>query len=72
MADAAALLDQQLKNLNRQLLTGGGQVSPTQAETTARAAYAAFDAERKTAKIAAADAELAALKAAAKGLPKSR
>ncbi|MDB5432522.1 MAG: putative cytoplasmic protein [Caulobacter sp.] len=72
MADAAALLDQQLKNLNRQRLTGGGQVSHTQAETTARAAYAAFDAERKAAKIAAADAELVALKAAAKGLPKSR
>ncbi|MGH6978365.1 MAG: RhuM family protein, partial [Brevundimonas sp.] len=47
MAEATALLDAQLKNLGRVVLTGGGRVAKDQADRHARLAYKIYDDARK-------------------------
>lgn len=72
MEQAGQLLDQSLKNLNRQILRGGGRVRHSQAEESAKLAYRRFDEARRKAKKKQTDAELSALKRADKALPKTR
>lgn len=72
MDQASALLDQSLRNLNRQVLQHGGQISHDRAEASAKSAYRRFDEARRMAKQREADAELSALKRADKALPKTR
>jgi hypothetical protein len=72
MAQAADLLDRQLKGLGRLVLTHGGKVSHPDAARQARSQYLTFDHQRKADRVAKADAELSALKAADKALPKTR
>lgn len=72
MGDAARLLDRQLHQLSRLVLTNGGQVRHDRAEAAAAREYAKFDAKRKDARIAQANAELRALKQTDKTLPKVR
>lgn len=72
MTDAARLLDRQLHQLNRLVLTHGGNVPHHRAEAAAKREYGKFDAKRKAARIAQADDELRALKQADKALPKVR
>jgi hypothetical protein len=70
MAQAEQLLNQQLKSLNRKVLTHGGVVKTEKAKTHAHAQYQLFAERRKLARQAEADAALAELKATAKRLPK--
>jgi hypothetical protein len=72
MAEAEALLDSQLRNLNRAVLRGGGSVSHDSAEAHAKAQYEKFDEQRRRERAATAAEELAALKAAGRALPKVR
>jgi hypothetical protein len=72
MRDAAILLDRQIHQLNRLVLTNGGQVPHHRAEATAKREYKKFDAERKAARVAQANAELRALKETDKAIPKAR
>ncbi|MET4487668.1 RhuM family protein [Bradyrhizobium sp. LA7.1] len=72
MAEIEALLDNQLKSLNRNLLRGGGSVKTEQAKAYALAQYKAFNEKRKALRFAEADAALKALKAEEKSLPKIR
>jgi hypothetical protein len=72
MADATRLLDQQLRQLSRAVLKGGGSISTDDAQAHAKAQYKIFDARRRLARQQQTDAELAALKAEAKKLPKPR
>jgi len=71
MADAGALLDQNLRTLNRALLRGGGKVTGAVAARAAEAQYASFDKARKRIRHSEADARIAALKKAGKQLPKT-
>lgn len=70
MAQAAALLENQLQSLNRQVLRGGGSVKTADARTHAQEQYKLFSEKRKAIRHAEADAALAALKAQEKQLPK--
>jgi hypothetical protein len=72
MAESARLLEKQLQQLNRLVLTHGGNVPHYRAEATAKREYKKFDVKRKEARVARANAELSALKAADKTLPKVR
>ena len=72
MEDAKRLLDQQLRQLARPVLRDGGSVSAEEAKAHVKRQYKLFDEQRRLARKAAADAELAALKAEAKKLPKAR
>ncbi len=72
MVEAGDLLNNQLRGLNRVVLTHGGKVSHPDAERRAKSQYLIFDKQRKADRVAKADAELAALKAADKALPKTR
>ena len=72
MSEAARLLDSQLHQLNRLVLTHGGQVRHDRAESAAKREYQKFDARRKAARLKQANAELKALKQADKALPKVR
>ncbi|CAN5512134.1 RhuM family protein [soil metagenome] len=72
MVDAAKLLDRQLHQLGRLVLTHGGQIPHHRAEARAKAEYKKFDARRKASRIADAAAELSSLNAAGKALPKTR
>lgn len=72
MAQAAHLLDQQLRHLNRLVLKSGGNVPHHRAEAAAKREYQKFDSARKAARIAQADVELSALRRADKELPKPR
>lgn len=72
MAEIEALLDNQLKSLNRNLLRGGGTVKTEQAKAHALEQYKAFNEKRKALRFAEADAALKALKAEEKSLPKTR
>ena len=71
MAEIEALLDHQLRSLSRQVLRGGGSVKTTQARAHALEQYKSFNEKRKAIRHAEADANLAALKAQEKLLPKS-
>ena len=72
MADAERLLDQQLRQLNRAVLGGGGSVSTEDAKSHVKAEYRTFDEQRRLARKQRADAELAALSAEVRKLPKTR
>lgn len=72
MADAERLLDQQLRQLSRSVLTRGGSVSTEDAQAYVKAQYKLFDARRRLERKQEADAELAALRSEAKKLPKGR
>jgi hypothetical protein len=71
MADAERLLDNQLRQLSRPVLRGGGSVSTKDAQAHVKAQYKLFDAQRRLERKARADAELAALRADTKKLPKT-
>ncbi|HEX3486709.1 MAG TPA: RhuM family protein, partial [Micropepsaceae bacterium] len=72
MTEASALLDQQLRNLNRSVLRHGGTVKHSTAERVAKAAYTKFDKARRELRRIEAEHELAQLKATGKELPKSK
>lgn len=72
MDQAAQLLDKQLHNLGRQVLTHGGQIDHRAAEDRAMREDAKFHERRKLARKALADEEYAALKATDRALPKVR
>lgn len=72
MAQATALLEQNLRSLNRQVLRHGGTVKHATAERVVKQHYVKFDKQRREARRLAAEQELAALKAAAEVLPKPR
>jgi hypothetical protein len=70
MSEVEALLEGQLKALNRQVLRGGGSVKSVQAKAHALEQYRVFNEKRKAVRFAEADAALAALKAADKKIAK--
>lgn len=72
MAEADALLDVQLANLNRAVLRGGGKVKTDTAIAHAKAEYAKFDARRRALRVEERQKEIAALMANEKELPKPR
>ena len=70
MQDAADLLDNQLKNLGRSVLTSGGTINAKQAKLKADLEYGKFDEQRKNAQFAEADANIAVLAKEIRKLPK--
>jgi hypothetical protein len=72
MNDARHLLDNQLRNLNRQVLTHGGRIKMTAAKKYAEQQYEKFSAARKLERQKEADQLITELKAADKTLPKTR
>lgn len=72
MADARRLLDDQLKNLGRSVLRDGGRISAEAARNKACAEYELFDEQRRLQRKEEADAQIAALKAEGKKLPRTR
>lgn len=70
MEEARERLDASLRTVGRVVLAHGGQVAAHRAKVVAGRAYEAFDERRRLARIADTEDELAALKAAAKVLPK--
>ena len=69
MREAIGLLDMQLRNLNRSVLSHGGRVSHADAETHAKKEYRNFDAQRRAARVENFAKEIAALKAAGEEMP---
>ncbi|MBA4808844.1 RhuM family protein [Brevundimonas sp.] len=72
MAEAASLLDKQLKGLGRVVLSSGGGVSKDDADRHARTAYKAYDAERKAKEKARAEQDYAELRKSADIPPASK
>jgi hypothetical protein len=72
MTEATSLLESQLRQLHRMVLTHGGQVSHDRAEARAKAEYHKFDERRKSAKAAGIARDLAELKSVDRDLPKVR
>lgn len=72
MQDAQHLLDQQLRQLGRVVLSGGGSVSAADARRKAEYQYGEFDRQRKLERQKEADERIAALAKEAKKLPKPR
>ncbi len=72
IADAKRLLDEQLRNLGRVVLNGGGRISHDTAKRKAHAEYEKFDAARRQLRKDQADTQIAALKAEGKKLPRTR
>lgn len=72
IADAKRLLDEQLRNLGRVVLSGGGRISHDTAKRKAHAEYEKFDAARRQLRKEQADAQITALKAEGKRLPRTR
>lgn len=70
MHDVERLLDQQLRSLNRNVLSHGGQIAMSDARTLAEREYEKFSAARTKARHQAADEAIAALLEAGKALPK--
>ena len=70
MRDAQNLLDQQLKNLGRTVLRGGGSIGNVEAKRVAEAEYEKFDGIRKLKRYREADDKIADLAREAKALPK--
>lgn len=70
MDDARRLLDDQLKNLGRAVLTSGGSIKTTDARRIAECEYEKFDKRRKLERHRQADENIAALAKEAKALPK--
>lgn len=71
MQDAQNLLDQQLRQLGRTVLRGGGSVKASDAKRVAEAQYEKFDRQRKLERHREADERIAALAKEAKKLPKT-
>ncbi len=71
MSEAETLLDKQLKNLSRAVLTHGGGVGAKVAQDHAKAEYRKFDEQRRALRVEQKQKELAALKAANLALPKA-
>jgi hypothetical protein len=72
MADAKALLDQQLRSLNRAVLVGGGHVKMTDAKKRAENQYEIYNANRKAERRKDADRVICELKQVDKTLPKPK
>lgn len=72
MADARQLLDDQLRNLGRVVLNDGGRISHDAAKRKAHAEYEKFDLARRLKRKEEADAQIAALKAEGKKLPRTK
>lgn len=70
MAEIEALLDNQLRSLNRNLLRGGGSIKTEQAKAHALEQYELFNDNRRAIRFAESDAALKALRAEEKSLPK--
>lgn len=71
MADARRLLDKQLHDLGRSVLTDGGRISHDAAKNRAHMEYDLFDDQRKAKRKAEADAAIAELKKAGDELPRT-
>jgi hypothetical protein len=71
MSEAERLLDDQLKQLGRPVLRHGGSVSTQAAREHVKTQFKTFDQRRRLECKASADAALAELKKADRGLPKS-
>lgn len=72
MADATRLLERQLSQLGRAVLTSGGSIGMDTAKAHAEKQYEIFDAKRKAERHAEADRAMRALREADKSLPKAR
>ncbi len=72
MADAQALLDQQLHQLGRAVLKGGGSIKASDAKKKAEKQYEIFDKTRKIEHQRDADERIADIANEAKSLPKNR
>ncbi|WP_285019596.1 RhuM family protein [Novosphingobium sp. fls2-241-R2A-195] len=72
MNDAQKLLDQNLKNLGRVVLTSGGHVSKSDADRHAEQQYKIYDEKRKAERRLEADRAIATLREQDKALPKTR
>ena len=72
MDEAIGLLDRQLKELGRTILTDGGRVKRKIADKHAEAEYKKFARRRKELRHKEADQTLSELAAEAKKLPRSR
>lgn len=70
MTEAAALLDKQLRNLSRPVLTHGGNVSHEMADAHAKSEYRKFDDARRVERAERTRRELAELKATGKKIEK--
>lgn len=69
MTDVRNLLDQQLRSLNRAVLSHGGRIKAAEAKSRAEQQYEIFSAARKLARHQEADNALEALRKADKDLP---
>ncbi|MGK9165953.1 virulence RhuM family protein [Inquilinus limosus] len=72
MKDAQDLLDRQLRQLGRVVLSSGGTVSASDAKRKAEEQYEKLDRKRKLERQREADEHIAALAREAKNLPKPR
>jgi hypothetical protein len=72
MSEAEALLDSQLKQLNRVVLRRPGNISHKKAETLAKAEYASFDKRRRALRAEQTQREVAALKQIDRKLPTAK
>jgi hypothetical protein len=72
MSEAEALLDAQLRNLNRVVLRHGGKVSADDAAKRAKKQYAIFDGKRREARKLATEKLLSEVKATESALPKPK
>lgn len=70
MTEAASLLNDQLKGLGRVVLSTGGSVSKDDADRHAKAAYKAYDAERKSLEKTRVEQEYAQLRKSSEALAK--
>lgn len=72
MVQATEILDRNLRQLGRLVLGGGGPISKDSADHHAKTQYRLFSEQRRAEAKQRADEDYAALKDAAKGLPKPR
>lgn len=72
MVQATEILDRNLRQLGRLVLGGGGPISKDSADQHAKTQYRLFSEQRRVEAKQRADEDYAALKDAAKGLPKPR
>lgn len=72
MSDATRLLDRQLRDLGRAVLTGGGSIRIEAAKRHAEGQYEIFSARRRADRHAEADRAISELREADKSLPKTR
>lgn len=72
MSEASGLLDRQLRNLGRTVLSSGGRVSHATAEAHAKLEYRNFDDARRRLRAQERLQELSELKAAGKAAPKQK